>query len=66
MLLEDADRVLQDGVLAFDQIIRWQAALGLADAHGAARGVEPDPDLLRGAYLVLEARTVGKHVEVIG
>jgi len=65
-LLDHAQAVVEDVGFALDQMIGRQAAGTLADAHRAARRMEAHAQFDRGRDLVVEARAVGEHVQVIG
>ena len=63
---DQALRVGQDALFAVDDAVRGQAALALAQAHRAARGVQAQPHFARRGDLVVQARAVGEEVEVVG
>ncbi len=70
-IVEALDRVprrVEDGVDGLDDLVRRQPAAGPAEVHRSPAGVEPQPDPASRIHCGAEqvARTVGKHVVVVG
>ena len=63
--LDDPPGVVEDRRFVLDAAIRRQPAPGLAQGHGAARGVEPHADLLGRRDLVVDPAAVREDVGVI-
>ena len=63
---DQALRVGQDALFAVDDAVGGQAALALAQAHRAARGVQAQPHFARRGDLIIQARAVGEEVQVVG
>ncbi|MNG91527.1 hypothetical protein D3C79_504380 [compost metagenome] len=65
VVLDQALRFLEDVGFLFHHRVRWQAALALAHAHAAARGMEAHADLGRRVDAVVELAAVGVDVQVV-
>jgi hypothetical protein len=60
VLLNQPPAVFENEGFIFGDAVGGQAALALAQRHGAARGVETHADLLRGADLAVSVQSLGK------
>ena len=64
--IDYADAVLQDRRFAFDQRIRRQAAIAFTNAHRTAGGVKTQADVLSGSNCIVQPRTIGVKIQVVG
>ena len=58
--------IFQDRIFGIHHRVRRQPALGFAQAHGAARGMQADSHLAGGLDFVIQARAVGEQVQMVG
>ncbi len=65
MGLDDTLAVGQNVRLRCAQIVWWQAALALADAHRATRAVKAHADIRRRAKRIIEPRAIRIEIEMI-
>ena len=63
--VDHTNAILQYRSLAFHQSVRWQPTVAFPDAHRAARGLKPHPDLFRGVYCILQPAAVRIHIQVV-
>ena len=66
ILLDQPLRILENGLFAVHDGVGGQAALGLAERHRAARGLDAQPDLPGGGDLIVQFGAVGEEVQMVG
>ena len=54
ILFDETLGIFEDGIFAIHNGIRRQSALGCAEGHRAARGVQAESDLVRGGNFVVQ------------